>query len=72
MLIKKSNLFFFSQSEGKLAVSFVVCITVEYDWYMHFHLIFQFAGGAFSRLEAQWKINNLQQQSKQQAMNSFR
>ncbi|XP_078337550.1 SANT and BTB domain regulator of class switch recombination-like isoform X2 [Crassostrea virginica] len=32
----------------------------------------EFAGGAFSRLEAQWKINNLQQQSKQQAMNSFR
>ncbi|XP_062589863.1 SANT and BTB domain regulator of class switch recombination-like isoform X3 [Saccostrea cucullata] len=32
----------------------------------------EFAGGAFSRLEAQWKINNLQQQSKQQTMNSFR
>lgn len=39
---------------------------------MYFHLFFKFAGGAFSRLEAQWKINNLQQQSKQQAMNSFR
>ncbi|XP_056008642.1 SANT and BTB domain regulator of class switch recombination-like isoform X4 [Ostrea edulis] len=32
----------------------------------------EFAGGAFSRLEAQWKISNLQQQTKQQTMNSFR